>query len=139
MALNLVRNSKVFFTTNVNASTGVINPASTTAFSNTNTFEIQVLDGFTFSQNANNETVTLNEAGLTPVRGQRSFNTSLAPVDFSFSTYIRPRLNGSVVTAEESVLWNALFSAENIATPSSITGAIVTGKDRKSTRLNSSH
>ena len=123
MALNLVRNSKVFFTTNVNSTTGVINASSTQAFSNTNTFELQVLDGFTFSQNLNNETVTIMEAGVTPVRGQRNFNTSLAPVDFSFSTYIRPRNQTTKITAEESVLWNALLSDTAIGTPVSIGAA----------------
>ena len=109
MALNLVRNSKVFFTTNVDAD-GEVKAASVTAFSATNTQEIQVLDGFTFSQNVNAETVTISEAGVAPVRGQRSFNTSLAPVDFSFSTYIRPRNQTTKITCEESVLWNALLS-----------------------------
>lgn len=109
MALNLVRNSKVFFTTNVDAD-GKVKASSVTAFSATNTQEIQVLDGFTFSQNVNAETVTIMEAGVAPVRGQRSFNTSLAPVDFSFSTYIRPRNQTSKITCEESVLWNALLS-----------------------------
>lgn len=127
MALNLVRNSRVFFTTNVDT-TGKVNPSSTTAFSSSNTFELQVLDGFTFSQNVNAETVTINEAGSAPVRGQRSFNTSLAPVDFSFSTYIRPKkVTGTPnkITAEESVLWNALLSSNAIGTPTSLTS--VTG------------
>lgn len=123
MALNLVRNSRVYFTTNVDATTGVINPASTAAFTSSNTFEIQVLDGFTFSQNVNNETVTLSEASETPVRGQRAFNTSLAPVDFSFSTYIRPKNTGSAITCEEDVLWNALMCSNAITTPVSL-GAV---------------
>lgn len=106
MALNLVRNSKVFFTTNVD-SLGVV---AATGFTTTNTHEIQVLDGFTFSQNTNNETVTIMEGGSAPVRGQRSFNTSLAPVDFSFSSYLRPAFDdtANTVVAEEDVLWNAL-------------------------------
>lgn len=106
MALNLVRNSKVFFTTNVDALGNVL----ATGFDATNTHEIQVLDGFTFSQNTNSDTVTIMEAGSAPVRGQRAFNTSLAPVDFSFSNYIRPSFDdtGAVVDAEESVLWNAI-------------------------------
>lgn len=123
MALNLVRNSKVFFTTNVNTTTGVINASSTQAFAATNTFELQVLDGFTFSQNLNNETITITEAGVAPVRGQRNFNTSLAPVDFSFSTYLRPRNQTTKITAEESVLWNAIFSDAAIGAPTSL-GAI---------------
>lgn len=106
MSFNLIRNSRMFFTTNVAAGTGVV---ATSGFTPSNTFEIQVLDGFSFSQNTTAETVTLSEAGDAPVRGQRSFNTALDPVDFSFSTYIRPADGGLVVTAEEGVLWNALF------------------------------
>jgi hypothetical protein len=68
------------------------------------------MDGFSFSQNTTAETVTLTEAGAAPVRGQRSFNTALEPVDFSMSTYMRPADGGTNITAEESVLWNALFA-----------------------------
>lgn len=107
MALNLVRNSRVFFTTDVNAVTGVVDVG---ALESAKTWEIQVLDGFSFSQNTNQETVTINEAGTAPVRGQRSFNTSLAPVDFSMSTYMRPRMGTTNVEAEEAVLWGALSS-----------------------------
>jgi hypothetical protein len=124
MALNLVRNSRVFFTTNVNASTGVINATGADA---TNTFEIQVLDGFTFSQNTNADTVTISEAGGAPVRGQRSFNTSLAPVDFSFSTYARPYNTGTAVTAEESVLWNALLGTTSQGTAAVTVGGTISG------------
>ena len=118
MALNLVRNSRVFFTTNVDSSTGVV---ATTGFTSANTNEIQVLDGFTFSQNTNADTVTISEAGVAPVRGQRSFNTSLAPVDFSLSTYIRPFNATGSITAEESVLWNALLSVNAISTANTVT------------------
>ena len=115
MALNLIRNSRVFFTTNVNSAGTVL----TTGLTKTNTFEIQVQDGFSFSQNTTQETINLNEGGATPIRGQRSFNTTLEPVDWSFTTYIRPKFEeGSVINAsadaddfigaEESVLWNAL-------------------------------
>lgn len=115
MSFNLIRNSRVFFTTNVNSAGSVL----LTGLTKTNTFEIQVQDGFSFSQATTQETVTLNEAGLAPVRGQRSFNTTLEPVDWSFSTYIRPKFEeGSTVNAspdsddfigcEESVLWNAI-------------------------------
>ena len=119
MALNLIRNSRVFFSTAVDATTGVNNTAKLAA----DTFEIQVLDGLSFSQNTNSETVTLNEAGGNPVRGQRSFNTSLAPVDFSFSTYMRPSKGSTTIDAEESVLWNALLGSTAIATAGTITAA----------------
>jgi hypothetical protein len=121
MALNLIRNSRVFFTTNLDSS----NKVASTGFTNTNTFEVQVQDGFSFSQNTGTETITLNEAGSAPVRGQRSFNTSLDPVDWSFATYIRPKFEeGTVINAaadsddyincEESVLWNALAGKTDI-------------------------
>jgi hypothetical protein len=113
MSFNLIRNSRVFFTTNVDAGTGVV---ASTGFTADNTREIQVLDGFSFSQNTTQETVTLNEAGATPVRGQRSFNTALDPADFSFTTYMRPADAGTNITAEESVLWNAMFSDSAIGT-----------------------
>ena len=111
MSFNLIRNSRVFFTTNVNAQTGVV---AATGFLPANTREIQVMDGFSFSQNTTAETVTLSEAGAAPVRGQRSFNTALEPVDFSMSTYMRPADGGTNITAEESVLWNALFATDPI-------------------------
>lgn len=113
MAINLVRNSKVYFTTLLNSSDQV--PSS--GFLSTNTWRIDVLDGFTFSQATGTETVTLNEAGSAPVRGQRMFNTSLEPAEFSFSTYIRPYYveagASDTISAPEKVLWNALFG--NIA------------------------
>ena len=124
MAINLVRNSRVFFTTNVNSSTGVV---QATGFTTANTYEIQVLDGFTFSQNTNADVVTISEAGVAPVRGQSSFNTSLAPVDFSFSTYIRPFNASTSITAEEAVLWNALFSANDYSVANTISVPTVTG------------
>lgn len=117
MALNLSRNTKVYFTTNVNTDTGVLSD-SATGFTNANTFEIQVLDGYSFTQNTETQQITVNEAGTAPVRGSRTFNTALAPVDFSFSTYFRPyRANStSSVTATERVLWNALFGNKSLST-----------------------
>lgn len=121
MALNLVRNSKVYFTTNVGATDGVV---AASGHTNTTTFELQVMDGFSFSQNTNTDTVTVSEAGSTPTRGQRSFNTSLAPVDFSFSTYIRP-YKVTNVQAEEYVLWNAMCSSTgNAWTPGTTTSTV---------------
>ena len=100
----------------------------TTGFTSANTQELQVLDGFTFSQNTTADTVTISEAGVAPVRGQRSFNTALAPVDFSMSTYIRPFNATTAITAEESVLWNALLGGNAISTANTISvGGTVSG------------
>ena len=78
MALTLTRDAKVYMST-VN-----------TGWDTTNTWEIKVLDGFSFSQSTSTQEVTLNEAGASPNRGQKIFNTALDPVDISFSTYVRP-------------------------------------------------
>lgn len=101
---NLVRNAKLLYTSKL--TNGVVDLTSHTAGT---TKEILVMNGFSFSQNTETQNVTVSEAGLDPARGQRTFNTALAPVDFSFTTYVRPDF-GSVVTADESVLWNALLS-----------------------------
>lgn len=111
-AYNLVRNTRVFFTTNVDANTGVI-PTSGASITTTNTFELLVLNGFSFTQTTQQQTITLNEAGNTPTRGQRAFNTSLDPVEFSFSTYLRPA-GTTTITADESILWNALTHSKPI-------------------------
>jgi len=95
------------------------------------TFEIGVLDGFSFSQATGTQNVTLNEAGTSPARGQAIFNTSIEPVDWSFTTYIRPRIDdlGSAGADSadrhgmtEKILWNAL--ASSVKTDNAGTGGI---------------
>jgi acyl-coenzyme A thioesterase PaaI-like protein len=135
MSFNLLRNSRVFFTTNVGTSGSTLGVVAATGFTADNTREIQVLDGFGFSQNTTSETVTLNETGASPVRGQRSFNTQLDPVDFNMTTYIRPVDDGTIVTAEESVLWNALFGTAAISTTA---GTLASGAAWKNVATGSS-
>jgi hypothetical protein len=112
-SVNLIREARVFFTTNVDATTGKIDKTTATTTS-AKTFEFQVLDGLSFSQNTGTETVSINESGENPTRGQRTFNTSLEPVDFSFSTYMRPAKIGATTSAEERFLWNAFASNKPI-------------------------
>ncbi len=91
-------------------------------------FEIPVLEGFSFSQSVNSQEITSNEAvsslGKTK-RSKKIINTSLAPAEWSFSTYIRPFKsltatsngwetggpNGRVHAVEEA-LWAAFISNE---------------------------
>lgn len=124
MAYNLARNSRVFVTTNLNTATGAV---KTTGFTPLNTWELQILDGFSFSQNTAATTIQINEAGTTPIRGQRAFNTALNPVDITFSTYIRPKNNTSTVGAEEKVLWNALMGYVGIEGTTDGAGNTATG------------
>ncbi len=56
-------------------------------------WEVPVLDGFSFSQGNNTSEITLAEmesSGGVSRRGRRAFNDSLAPGEWSFSTYVRP-------------------------------------------------
>ena len=97
----------------------------------TTAWEIPVLDGFSFSQATNSSEVTLQEMEAAGVsrRGRKMFNDSVAPAEWSFSTYARPfksTINGdgtpdapnaggwdgttSHMHAVEECLWGALVS-----------------------------
>jgi hypothetical protein len=123
---NLVRNSRLFFTSNVAAATGIVSQGTLTslATNGVGTQEIAVMNGFSFSQATASQTITVSEAGNTPTRGQRAFNTALQAVDFKFTTYIRPRGANATTDMDEKVLWNALLSdgAVNLA-PTGVTQA----------------
>lgn len=96
-------------------------------------WEVPVLDGFSFSQATNSSEVTIAEmegASGASRRGKKVFNDSLAPVEWAFSTYVRPFISNGVKTigasgehhALEEVMW-ALFVGK--ARPSTdITGII---------------
>ena len=112
------------------------------------TFEIPILEGFSFSQSTNTAEVTLSEATASGIsrRGRKVFNNSLAPVEFSFSTYARPfKSAGSgtgkahdtahMATCVEAPLW-AMLSAADQYRPDSVyifdraaapTGNVITG------------
>ena len=82
-----------------------------------NTWEIPILAGFSFSQTTNSTEVTVNEAGFISRRSRVMYNDSLAPVEFSVSTYIRPTQSTTPnkVSAPEQVLWAMLMGADGYA------------------------
>tara|TARA_R110000822_G_scaffold135563_2_gene273130 strand:- start:1774 stop:2919 length:1146 start_codon:yes stop_codon:yes gene_type:complete len=104
----------------------------------TTSWEIPVLDGFSFSQGTNASEITLNEmsasGGSSSRRGRKMFNDSYAPAEWSFSTYARPFKStvaasggwedtgsDAQVHAVEEALWaglvgNAAFTASSGAT-----------------------
>lgn len=98
MALNLRRETKCFIST------------VTTGFTSANTWEVPVLADYSFTQSTGSETITLNEAGATPKRGQRSFNISLEQVELSLPTYIRPYISGNH-NCVENILWEGITGA----------------------------
>ena len=79
-------------------------------------WEIPVLDGFSFSQATNQSEIGLNEmesTGGVSRRGRRLFTDSLAPAEWSFSTYIRPTLkNTTEHHFVDEVLWAAMAGAD---------------------------
>ena len=99
MALNLSRNSRLWVST------------VDTGNDNTNTFEIPLQDGFSFSQAMTSEDVTVEEAGPTPTRGSKRFNSTLDPVEWSFATYITPYVwDTDKHQVVDALLWHALAS-----------------------------
>ncbi len=77
-------------------------------------WEIPVLNGYSFSQSTNSSTITLSEmsdATGASRRGQRVFNDSVSPSEWSFDVYVRPTLATNVKAVEEA-LW-ANFVANN--------------------------
>ena len=99
MARNLTRNTKVYISTQ-----SVLGSCT-----NLNTWEVKVLDGYNFSQATTTEDITIDEAGTTPIRGQKTYNVAVEPVDVSMTTYIRPYDSGTpLVDAPERILWASL-------------------------------
>ena len=108
-------------------------------------YNIPVLDGFSFSQATNTTEVTLNEfakADGVSRRGRQMFTDSYAPVEWSFSTYIRPfATGGGDASGEhagssgdehmvEEALWNALAGSGAVgASGAGFTTADANGAD----------
>ena len=85
----------------------------------TKLWEIPVLDGFSFSQSTNQSEISLSEMqgsdGLSR-RGNRVFTDSLAPAEWSFSTYVRPYLDSQSSPehhAVEEALWAVMAGADS--------------------------
>lgn len=92
-------------------------------------WELPVLDGFSFSQATNTSDITLNEMqGPTGIsrRGRRLFTDSLAPAEWSFSTYVRPYINGGEHHAVEEALWSVMAGADTYGTLGASLGVIAT-------------
>ena len=93
-------------------------------------WEIPVLDGFSFSQSTNQSEISLSEMqgsdGLSR-RGNRVFTDSLAPAEWSFSTYVRPFLDSnSEHRAVEEALWAVMAGADSYS-DESVSGSLKLG------------
>lgn len=113
MALQFSRNAKVYIEAEGDLTGG--SPTSNPVW------QMAVLDGFSFSQSINNTEVTVSEAGATSRRAKLLFNDSLAPVEWSMSTYARPFVSAGSgggaadssarVHAVEEALWGMFCGA----------------------------
>lgn len=122
MARNLSRNTRLFVSTIAPASFGA------TSCDDTNTWEVKVLDGYSFSQDVANTEIGVSESasecatgGL--ARGTLGFNTALNPVEVSFSTYVRPFDNGATGDCVEKALWGAALAGDTAFAASPATSA----------------
>jgi hypothetical protein len=93
-------------------------------------WEVPVLDGFSFSQTTNSSDITLQEmqnADGISRRGRRMFTDSLAPAEFSFSSYVRPYYNSTSTEhhSVEEVLWALMAGADQFGTTAE-GGAVLT-------------
>mgnify|MGYP003574348197 CR=1 FL=1 len=142
MARSLARYTQLF------ASTLTRDNVTTGNMEVTNTYELKVLDGYSFSQDVTSQEVGISEAAseaecsaLGLARGTLSFNTALNPVDVSFSTYVRPYTNSVDITGSansyadcvERVLWGSAMGSAASYTAVTTTGAapeqVITAQD----------
>jgi hypothetical protein len=94
-----------------------------------NGWQLSVLDGFSFTQSINSSEITINEAGSTSRRARLLFNDSLAPVEWSMSTYARPFTDDTRTRAPEDVLWAMAMGGSDFAIATDVfsgTGALNT-------------
>lgn len=116
MSKQLLRNARVWVST------------VTTGHAKDNTFEVQIKDDLTWAQGNSTSTVEISEAGAAPTRGSKEFNDSLDPVDWSFTTYLRPYLSTfgpdwdpddnvddePLVITPDAILWQGLATAADL-------------------------
>jgi hypothetical protein len=116
-SLILQRDTEVFLSTK--------NLAGGDAFSSltpANTWKLEILAGYAASQAAGTQDINAVESGLNPDRSSRRFNINVQPVEWSFSTYLRPTgvenvgnvaggtQTGNVKPVADWMLWQAVLS-----------------------------
>ena len=96
-------------------------------------WEIPVLNGYAMNQSTNSSTVSVEEmATLTGQtrRGQKQFNDSVSPGDWSFEVYARPYVDAGIHRSVDEVLWACMASTDPVFTdgaPDSWSQAITLG------------
>lgn len=105
MALQFTRNANVYV------------QLTDSAGAHVQAWKLSVLDGFSFTQSINSSEITINEAGTVSRRARLLFNDSLAPVEWSMSTYARPfkltTPSPDECHAPEEALWAMMLGADS--------------------------
>ena len=125
-SLNLQRNSEVFLST-----VDLINGATVTSMTPTNTWKLEVLAGFAVTSSSATQDITSLESGTSPDRSQQRFNTAINPVDWNFQVYLRPtdvntgaagntttaltNATGNVKPVADWFMWQSLVSSTKVA------------------------
>lgn len=116
MAFSLSRNARLYVSYQGVVASSVNNAAIVSAMDDLNTWQISILDGFSFEAATTAIDVNVSEAGATPVRGKQVFNTAIEPVNWSFSNYAQPRWLDQQSPAEhdspDRIMFEALASGE---------------------------
>lgn len=118
--VNLQRNTEVFWST-INLNGG----GDGASMKPQNTWRVEVLAGYAFTQSATNQDITTLESGNTPDRSTQRFNTAVNPVEWNFSTYIRPTgmvttngtdsVTGNSKPVADWFLWQSMMSNARVA------------------------
>ena len=90
-----------------------ISKAANGSQSTGNTVQLRVKD-FSFNQSANIDKVNRNPMDPTTERVTQPFVSTVAPVTFSFTTYIKPLVSTNVTSPEE-YLWVSLLGSDTIS------------------------
>lgn len=93
-----------------------ISKAPNATADNTNTVQLNVID-FSFNQPSNIELISRNTLSPTQDRIVDPYASILAPVSFSFTTYVNPLVDTNVTSPEE-YLWVSLMGSDTVTSNS---------------------
>jgi hypothetical protein len=109
----------------------LLNGATVTSMTPTNTWKLEVLAGFAVTSSSATQDITSLESGTSPDRSQQRFNTAINPVDWNFQVYLRPtdvntgaagntttaltNATGNVKPVADWFMWQSLISNTKVA------------------------
>ena len=128
--LNLQRKTRVFM-----SAIDLAGGAAASSITPSNTWEIGILAGYAASQSSSSQDVASLESGLSPDRALKRFTTSISPVEWSLSCYVRPtgveqtsgtakvHETGNSMPVADWFLWQSILSNTFWSNGTSLTSA----------------